>query len=172
MEISSPDQFKEQAVASRPCQISPALFHPPHAAFRASFSLPITQIPAFLFCQPLPQPAVVRKGGQAHPQCQQFHSTPGTARTRNRRTGGRQSGEPRELLSHTSSTEPAGSPWMRVDGKDTDSWGPAFPVTALSALSWAKVRVPVLVGTALPPPPSPAQRAGSAQAALCKTSRS
>lgn len=85
---------------------------------------------------------------------------------------GRQSGEPRELLSHTSSTEPAGSPWMRVDGKDTDSWGPAFPVTALSALSWAKVRVPVLVGTALPPPPSPAQRAGSAQAPLCKTSRS
>lgn len=46
------------------------------------------------------------------------------------------------MLSHTDCTEPAGSPWMCVDGKDTDSWGAAFPVTALSALSWAKVRVP------------------------------
>lgn len=154
---SRPQQSLSSAVSPISCSLQSILL-PAHHADTCLSLLPAS--PSACCCEKRRTSSSPGASGSAPRQAQPW---PGTSAQRE----GNQ-----EMLSHTHSSEPAGSPWMRVDGKDSDSWGPAFPVTALSALSWAKVRVPALVGTTLPPPPSPAQRAGSAQAPLCKTSRS
>lgn len=74
-----------------------------------------------------------------------------------------------DALTHTNSIDPAGYPWTCVWQEHTGSWG---QVKALSALTWAVVRAPLLAGMTLPSSPSPAAMRGSAQAPLCKTSRS
>lgn len=107
----------------------------------------------FCFTSHSPSLLLREKEDKAHrPPCRRFFATPSTALAKKKHAEGKQSGEPREMLSHAQTAANLLGTRGHVRMARTHGLlGSTFPVTALLALTWAKERAPALVGMTDPP---------------------